>query len=200
MVATLKKTKNKGIITFKNVHNSIVNSIRRTILDDVPTFAIEDVEIISNDSPLYDETIAHRLGLIPIKTDLASYVFKDKCSCGGVGCAMCEVKMNINFTGPGYVYSSSIKSDDPVIIPADLRIPITKLFKEDDKFECNLKAILGTGRIHAKWAPAHVYFKEINGSTIDLIIEPYGQLDVKTIYNKSIDIIIEKIEELESKL
>ena len=190
---------NKAVFEFEKTHNTIVNSIRRIILDEVPTFAIEDVEFILNDSPLYDETVAHRLGLIPLKTDLKSYTFKDKCSCGGIGCAMCEVKMTLTQDSEGYIYSGSIKSDDPQIVPVDEKIPITKLFGES-KFEANMKAILGTGREHAKWAPAHVYLKESDNNSVQLIVEPFGQLSAKEIFNKSIDILIEKIEQLGSKL
>ncbi len=198
-MVTLKLTgDNIGVFKFEGESNLVVNSIRRIILDEVPTFAIEDVEFISNDSPLYDETIAHRLGLIPIKTDLTSYVFREGCSCGGIGCAMCEVKMTLSQDEEGYVYSGSIKSDDPKIIPVDNKIPITKLFG-DSKFEVNLKAILGTGREHAKWAPAHTYLRD-NENSIELIVESFGQLSPKEIYNKSIDILIEKIDELKSKL
>lgn len=193
-----KDNGDKAVVTFKNTHNTIVNSIRRIILTKVPTFAIEDVEVVLNGSPLYDETVAQRLGLIPIKTDLTSYNFKDTCSCGGVGCAMCEVKMVLNQEEDGYVYSSSIQSDDPQIVPVDMQIPITKLF-DSKTIELNLRAILGTGDQHAKFSPAHTYLKE-NDKSIELIIEPFGQLDSKTVYNKAIDIIIEKIDELESEL
>lgn len=200
MVPQLKLNGDIAIIEFTNTHNSIVNSIRRTIIDEVPTFAIEDVEVVLNQSPLYDETIAHRLGLIPIKTDLEVYNFKNECSCGGVGCALCEVKMSLFSDKEGYVYSSELKSDDPQIVPVDLNIPITKLFG-DKKIELNLKAELGIGRVHAKWSPAHSYLKESEkGDKIELIIESHGQLEVKTIYNKAIDILINKIKKLEENL
>lgn len=188
----------KAYFIFKDTDNTIVNSVRRIILDEVPTFAIEDVEVIKNGSPLYDETVAQRLGLIPIKTDLKSYEFKDKCKCGGIGCAMCEVKMSLKQSDDGYVYSGSIKSDDPQIIPVDSEIPITKLFK-GNKIELNLKAILGKGKEHMKWAPAHAYLND-NGKTVELIVEPFGQLDAKVIYNTAIDVLIDKISELEGKL
>lgn len=193
-----KEKNDKAIFTFKDTDNTIVNSIRRIIVDEVPTFAIEDVEVIKNGSPLYDETVAQRLGLVPIKTDLTSYEFKDKCKCGGIGCAMCEVKMSLKQSENGYVYSGSIKSDDPQIVPVDTEIPITKLFKSHE-LELNLKAILGRGKEHAKWSPAHSYLND-NGKSIDLIVESFGQLPSKVIFNKAIDIIVEKIEELEEGL
>ncbi len=192
------KSDDSATFVFKNTHNSIVNSIRRIILDEVPTFAIEDVEVVANDSPLYDETVAQRLGLIPLKTDLKSYNFKANCSCGGIGCAMCEVKLSLEQSEDGYVYSGKIKSDDPQIVPADEEIAITKLF-HGNKIELSLKAVLGRGIEHAKWSPAHTYLREANKG-VELIVEPFGQLSEKDIYNKAIDIIVEKISELEEQL
>ena len=197
-VPKLSLNETQGIVSFTGTHNTIVNSIRRIILDEVPTFAIEDVEVAKNDSPLYDEVLAHRLGLVPLKTDLKSYNFKDSCSCGGVGCALCEVKLVLSKTGDGYVYSSDIKSDDPQIVPVDLSIPLTKLFG-DQTVELSMKAVLGRGKEHAKWSPAHTYMKE-SDKTVDLVIESYGQLEVKEIYNTALDILISKIDELEAKL
>jgi len=198
MAVTSKIDNDQLIVSFKDTHNTIINSIRRIIIDEVPTFAIEDVEVVANESPLYDEAVAHRLGLIPLKTDLKSYNTKDTCKCGGIGCALCEVKLSITADEEGYVLSGSIKSDDPQIVPVDKEIPITLLF-QNKKFEVNLKAILGKGIEHAKWSPAHAYINE-NKSNVNLVAEPFGQLEGKEIYNKAIEIIIEKIEELESKL
>lgn len=198
MAISSKQDKDQYIVTFTDTHNTIVNAVRRIILDEVPTFAIEDVEVVANESPLYDEAVAHRLGLIPLKTDLKSYNLKSACKCGGVGCALCEVKMALASNEEGYVYSGAIKSDDPQITPVDKEIPITMLFP-GKKMELNLKAVLGTGKEHSKWAPAHTYLKE-EGKELKLIIEPFGQLDGKDIYNKALDILIEKIEELEAKL
>lgn len=193
-----KDNGNHAVVVFKDTHNTIVNSVRRIILDEVPTFSIEDVEVVINGSPLYDETIAQRLGLVPLKTDLKSYNFKQTCNCGGVGCAMCEVKMVLSQKEDGYVYSGAIKSDDPQIVPVDVEIPITKLFN-GAKLELNLRAVLGQGKEHAKWAPAHTYMKETKDG-IELIIEPFGQLGSKEIYNKAMSILIEKIDDLEGQL
>lgn len=198
MSVSVKNDGNLSVFTFKDVDNGIVNAFRRVILDDVPTFAIEDVEVVINESPIYDEALAHRLGLVPLKTDSKSYNLKSECKCSGVGCALCEVKLALAQEGEGFVYSSSIKSDDPKIVPAYDTIPVTKLFG-NKKVELNLKAVLGTGREHAKWSPAHTYMRE-NGKDIELIIEPFGQLSAKDIYNSSIDVLIKKIDELEEGL
>lgn len=189
---------NEVTVVFKDTRNEIVNSIRRVIIDDVKTFAIEDVEIIKNESPLYDETLAHRLGLVPLKTNLTDYNSKNECKCQGVGCALCEVHLTLDVQKPGYVYSSELKSDDPQIVPMDEKIPLTKLFG-DKVVELRAKAILGTGREHAKWAPAHAYLKE-SDEGIELVLELHGQLNGKETFNSALDVLVKKIEELEADL
>jgi DNA-directed RNA polymerase subunit D len=197
-MVSIKTEGNKSIVAFLGTHNTIVNAFRRVILDEVPTFAIEDVEIVKNDSALYDETLAHRLGLVPLTTDLLAYNMKKDCKCGTVGCALCEVKMSFSQSETGYVYSGSIKSEDPAVKPAFDTIPLTKLL-DGQEIEVNVVAVLGVGRTHAKWAPAHAFMKE-NGNSIDLVIESFGQLSGNDIFNTSVDVLIGKIEELESNL
>jgi DNA-directed RNA polymerase alpha subunit len=55
---------------------SIANSLRRIMLSEVPTVAIENVYIEMNSSIIHDEVLAHRLGLIPIKVDPRLFEFK----------------------------------------------------------------------------------------------------------------------------
>ena len=75
-----------------DISTSLANAIRRSVLE-IPVLAIDEVEIIKNDSALYDEVIAHRLGLVPIKTDKSTK----------------EVKFKLKEIGPKMVYSSNIK-------------------------------------------------------------------------------------------
>jgi DNA-directed RNA polymerase subunit D len=121
----------------------------------VPTLAIEDVRIYDNTSAFFDEMLAHRLGLIPIKTDLSTYSTKEKCSCGGVGCPGCMVTFTLSVEGPKTVLSSDLISQDPNAAPVYDNIPIVKLTK-GQKLVLEAHAILNTGREHAKWQPTLV--------------------------------------------
>lgn len=159
-IKMIDKDKKSGRMSFMllNSNPSFANALRRNMMDSVPTMAIEDVEFKKNNSVLYDEIIAHRLGLLALKTDLKSYTLPEKCKCKGEGCARCSVKMTLKSKGAGYVYASEIKSKDPKIKPVYPKTPIVKLLKGQD-IEAEATAKLGTGREHVKWSPCLAYYK-----------------------------------------
>jgi len=75
-ISILDKKDNELIFMIKGINNAIANTIRRTIISDVPTLAVDEINFVKNQGPLYDEILAHRIGLIPIKTDLKAYSLK----------------------------------------------------------------------------------------------------------------------------
>ncbi len=157
-VKILNKSEYKLVFNINGINPALANTLRRLMISEVPTLAIDTVEFAKNSSALYDEIIAHRLGLIPLKTDLKSYNLKDECKCKGNGCAICELKLVLKVDGPGMVYASSLKSTDPKIIPVYPEMPIVELAKKQS-MELTATAVLGKGRIHAKFSPGLVYYK-----------------------------------------
>jgi len=129
---------------------AFANALRRAMIGEVPTLAIEDLRIYDNSSVLFDEILAHRLGLIPIRTDLTRFVKQDKCSCEGAGCPLCSVTFTLSVEGPRIVYSGDLISDDPDTRPVHDDIPIVKLF-EGQKVVLEARAVLNSGTEHAKW-------------------------------------------------
>lgn len=160
-IELLESDEKNNSVTFllKDADASFANALRRTVLDSVPTIAIEDVEFRKNSSVLYDEIVAHRLGLIPLTTDLKSYNLPSKCKCKGEGCAVCQAKIVLKADGPGMVLASDLKSKDPAIKPVYPDIPIVKLLK-GQQLEFEATAVLGTGKEHSKWSPGHIYYKK----------------------------------------
>ncbi|HXW99412.1 MAG TPA: DNA-directed RNA polymerase subunit D [Methanomicrobiales archaeon] len=129
---------------------AFANSLRREMTSGVPTLAIEDVRIYDNTSVLFDEMLVHRLGLIPLRTDLRSHVPKDQCSCQGAGCPACTATYTLSVEGPRTVYSNDLIPQDSTSGPVSENIPIVKL-SEDQKVVIEAKAHLSTGKDHAKW-------------------------------------------------
>src|SRR3989344_1528823 len=74
-VKVLSNNKDEGKLSFiiKATTPAFANALRRMVSEEVPTMAIEDIEFSKNNSILYDEMVAHRIGLIPLKTDLKGY-------------------------------------------------------------------------------------------------------------------------------
>jgi DNA-directed RNA polymerase subunit D len=141
--------------TLSGASPAFANAFRRAMIGEVPTLAIEDVRIYNNTSALFDEMLAHRLGLIPIKTDLSSYSTQEKCTCGGAGCPICTVTYTLSAEGPRTVSSNDLIPQDPKAVPVYDNVPIVKLTK-GQTLVLEAKAVLNTGRTHAKWQPTLV--------------------------------------------
>jgi DNA-directed RNA polymerase subunit D len=191
-----QEKKNRLIFSVKGVDSAYANTLRRIMGFEVPVMAIEDVEFRKNTSILYDEVIGHRLGLIPLTTDLKSYNMMSECKCKGAGCASCTVKLTLKAQGPCTVYSSDIKSKDPEIKPIPGKMPIVKLL-EGQELEFEATATLGQGKDHSKWCPGLIYYKmpNIDGDEYIFTIESWGQLTPKEIAVKAIDIYDKELEE-----
>ncbi|AKA47747.1 DNA-directed RNA polymerase subunit D [uncultured archaeon] len=158
---------------------SIANALRRTLVNDIPKLAIENVQfhhgqirdtegnVYDSSLPLFDEVVAHRLGLIPFKTDLKMN-FRDECSCEGKGCPLCTVTYSINKLGPSEVLSSDLQAvDNPDLVASDPNIPIVKL-SEKQAMLVSAEAILGRAKEHAKWqATSGVSYKYHREFTVD---------------------------------
>ncbi len=155
----LNEDKKTSKVTFllKGATPAFANVLRRAMIESVPTMAIHDVEFKQNSSALYDEIIAHRLGLLPLKTDLKSYVLQTQCKCKGEGCARCTLKLTLKAKGPCTVYASDIKSKDPKVKPFFGDMPIVKLLKGQE-LELEATAVLGQGKQHVKWSPCLAWY------------------------------------------
>ncbi|MEK6958778.1 MAG: DNA-directed RNA polymerase subunit D, partial [archaeon] len=147
----IKVVHEDGLLTkylIKGTTSTFMNSLRRAIMCDVPCLAVDTVHFYENDSVVFDEMLAHRLGLLPVKTDVKTYKKGDK------------VKLVLEKLGPGIVTSKDIKCTDPKIEIVDKKIPITKLGKEQ-KIKVEMNAIMGTGADHAKFQPALIAYNEV---------------------------------------
>ena len=131
-----------------------VNAIRRVAMVNVPKIAIEDVNIIRNDSAMFNEVLAHRLGLTPLVSDLDALE----------GLLLPEddgwferqgIAFSLNEVGPKVVYSKDLISSDSKIKPVYDTIPLVKL-KEGEELNIEAVAKVGYGKEHAKWIPTTV--------------------------------------------
>jgi len=135
-----------------NTKPYIINTLRRNALSKVIVFAMDYIDVLKNQSALYNEILAHRLAMVPFTLGDGKYVRKDECKCKGEGCSNCEVKVVLKKKGPGYVYTGDIKSTDPKVVPVYKNIPITYL-SEGHSIDVEGTLTLGSMREHAKFQP-----------------------------------------------
>jgi DNA-directed RNA polymerase subunit D len=143
----------------EDVDTAFMNSLRRIMLAEVPSMAIDEVVVVENSSMIHDEILAHRLGLIPLKTDLDSYNLPEDCTCKSeLGCNLCRASLTLDVEAGANirtVYSSELVSENPNIVPVSDKIPIAKLAPAQ-KIKLEAYARLGKGEKHAKWQPVSV--------------------------------------------
>jgi DNA-directed RNA polymerase subunit D len=170
-VEIIERSKRSINFILRGVSVAMANTLRRIMIAEVPVMAIDDVTIIQNTSPVKDDILAHRLGLIPLKTDLKGYVLPEKCSCQSeFGCNLCSVTLTLGIEAtdfPKTVYSEEIKSENPDVVPVADNIPLSKL-AIGQSIHLEAFAKLGQGKDHAKWQPVSACsYKYVPNLSID---------------------------------
>ena len=175
-------------VKIKGVPLQYVNALRRICLNGVPIYAVESVDMLENSSVLADEGIAHRIGLIPLKTDLSAS--KDGNENDKIMLTLDSGVSDETRT----ILSGDLKSQDNNVVPTSNNIPIVTLAPgQSIKFEAYAR--LGKGTEHARWNSANVATlteTEKNDEKI-LTVESTGALNPK-------HIILSSVEQLSSKL
>lgn len=197
-IKILEKDDNRVVLEFNNIPRQYVNALRRLSISEVPTFAIDDVVMLENSSVMHDEAVAHRLGLVPLRTDLTRFVLPDLCECKStLGCAKCRVLLVLDSEANDktkVVTSAELVSEDDTVKPVSKEIPIIVL-APGQKLKFEAYARLGLGKDHAKWQPtsaAVVKDGKDDNQTI-LIIETTGSLTAH-------EVVMAAVNRLENKM
>ncbi len=164
-IRTLHRGENTVQFIVEGVDSAFVNALRRAFISEVPTFAVDHVIFYSNTSPLFDEIIAHRLGMIPLTTETLRYVPADQC-CED-GCEKCSVTLSLSKEGPCTVMSGDLISEDTDVVPVYDNIPVVKL-GADQKLVLNAVARIGYGKSHAKWQSALASYQHVPKITVNM--------------------------------
>ncbi|MEM5793083.1 MAG: DNA-directed RNA polymerase subunit D [Candidatus Aenigmatarchaeota archaeon] len=192
--------KSDEIIEFEieGLTSGLAAELRRIMLSEIPTMAIEWVDFHKNDSVLWDEIIANRLGLIPLVFDPKLYSMKEDCKCSGKGCSNCQVTLVLKKKGPCIVYSGDLVSSDKNVKPVFDRIPIVEL-KDGQELEFEATAELGRGKDHAKWQGAIVGY-EASEKKYKFYVETACGLKAEDIVKISFEVLKNKLNEFTEDL
>ena len=182
----------------------ICNSLRRIMISEVETYAIERVLINKNNSIINDEMLSHRLGLLPLKLkekEKKKEKEKEKkelldieiCFTLDVTYDQSQADCNNIHT----IYSNSLQTTgiNPCCLVND-DIIIAEITK-GQSISLVAYAVLGNGLVHAKWSPScgTSYIDHENG-LLTFKIETTGSMRPIDIFDRSIDILVGKIDNL----
>ncbi|KAG7862761.1 hypothetical protein KL939_000080 [Ogataea angusta] len=149
-----------------DVDLSLANSLRRTMLAEVPTLAIDLVEILVNTSVLADEFLSHRLGLVPLDSeDIDQLKYTRDCTCED-HCEKCSVTLELRAHCDSdetmNVYSShltivstntGLNLGAPVVRDPERKGVLLCKLKKHQQLHVRCVAKKGIAKEHAKWSP-----------------------------------------------
>ncbi len=121
---------------------SFLNALRRSVIANLPAFAIDEVQLYENTSPMFNEYLANRLSLIPL-------TFEETSAESQVSLSLDAEAVDEEKT----VYSGDLVSQDEVIKPFYVHIPLIKLGK-GQRLRFEASAVVNTAKMHAKFQSA----------------------------------------------
>lgn len=189
-VRVISKSKNAVKFEISDTNPAYANTLRRAILNHVPVLAVDKIRVTKNTSALYNEIIAHRIGLVPLTFE-ADAIKEGE-----------TVTLSIKKAGPGLVLAGDMVSSDDSVKAVDPKIPIAKLHKNQE-LEAECIARLGAGGEHARFQAAIVgyqYKGEKDPNTIIMTVESISGLTPQQIVERAAQIVVEQLETIRKQL
>ena len=162
--------KNNGKVVFiTDMSTTLANAIRRSA-SEIPILAIEEADIYKNDTALYDEIIAHRLGLIPLKNQKVKE-----------GEAI-ELKLKAKGKGErtevlsGALGEEVVYSDMPIV-----------LLEDGQELEIVARAKAGKGKDHARYSPGLVFYKHL--AKVKISGDGEKQTELAELYPQAFEVV-----------
>ena len=165
---------------------SFANALRRSMINGVGSLAIDGVTFYENSSAMFDEYIAHRVGLIPIHTP-KDYDEKD------------EVVFSLAAEGPGIVLSKDLVSTSKGVVVANGKIPIIKL-AEGQTLKIDAKAIFRNALKSSKFQPGLVTYKSVDDEKFEFYVETFGQMPPLEIVHRALSMISDSLKDVHKEI
>jgi DNA-directed RNA polymerase alpha subunit len=166
-----------GLITtavMRTKNPALVNMLRRSIYNVVPTYAIDIVSFDINSSARTSEVIALRLGQCVIDQDKLI-----------IPSFNADIKVDIDVSGPKWFTTSDIPT-----LPFSFETPITNL-TAGQRIKCSVIVRKGTGEIHVKWRPIATFAIDDHPDGFKITMRGIGMMDPKKILTEGLSLLQE---------
>lgn len=204
-------------ISGKDAHYSILNSLRKVCIDQIPIYALDRGKIkIFRNSSVYDCTeMEVRLSQLPIKRIPNNVIYLPSSYYKNVNFADLKLEKHPDDT-TNIEFYLNVKNSGPekikYVTTDDLRIslnndivqnknmyrgvePITLLeLRVGEEFECSMKGVLAVGELNSIFNSSNTYYDAVKENEHYIFtIESNGQMDEYELLLRGIKIIIEKL-------
>ena len=194
-LSIISQSEQKVSVKLKGIPIQYANALRRICLNGVPIYAIDTVDFLSNSSVMADEGISHRIGLIPLKTELSDVQQNNESD---------KVMFTLDSgetENTRTVLSGELKSQDNTVKPISDNIPIVTL-APGQRLKIEAYARLGRGTEHAKWNSANVatLTESDNDGERILTVGTTGSLEPQHIILSSVEELSRRLDEFKNFL
>ena len=171
-------------VKLEDTDEAVANALRRAMISKVPTLAVKHLEITKNDSGLFDEVLANRVGQVP-------FTIPEKME------AEDEVHVALTQEGPGKALAEDMQTDDEEARPVNPNTELVTL-KDDQGLEFEAVAVLGHGKEHAKHQGGTVGYEKVNESEYLFRIESTSGYSNEELFNKALEVLQDELKEFEA--
>lgn len=186
---------------------AFANALRRTMIGNVPTLAIEEVRITKNNTGLFDEIIAHRLGLVPWEFDHEKYEYDPEAFEADEDDdeeteddIRNTVHMALTANGEGTITAGDISVSAEDVAAANPDMMVARL-QEDGHLEFEATAKVGLGKHHAKWQAANAAYSYDDGEdTFHFTVETTSGLSPRTVVSQAVARLQDELTDFEESV
>lgn len=151
-------------------HLSEANRFRRILFEEIPTLAVDHVQITLNTTNLSDEYLAHRISSIPfIRNGHSEGYLRLKVKCGDT---------------PQIILGRDLQG---TIRPVNEEILILKM-RPGQEVDLHVHLTLNTGKEHTRWSPISIFSWTKVGYCYHIQIETHGMMSSQEILREAIRI------------
>lgn len=173
-------------IRLEDANEAVANTLRRAMMVKVPTLSIQSLDVVKNESGLFDEVLANRVGQVP-------FTIPENVEGGDT------VHVALKQEGPGTVLAEDLKADNDEAEPVNPETVIVEL-KEDQELEFEAEAELGRGDRHAKHQGGTVGYEKIDDGEFLFRVESTSGYTNEELVETAIQEVIDELDELKEEV
>lgn len=173
-------------IRLEDSNSAVANTLRRAMMTKVPTLAVKHLDVVSNESGLFDEVLANRVGQVPFT--IPDNVEEDD-----------TVNIALKQEGPGTVLAEDLKADNDEVEPVYPETILVDL-KKDQSLEFEAEAVLDTGNKHPKHQGGTIGYEKVDEGEFLFRVESTSGYSNKELLQQAIQEVKGELDEFEEKI